>query len=42
MVKNPSFLRQVSSHFKKHDDIIIVSLYFSKMSSNSYEQKLIL
>ncbi|KAJ0252213.1 Rhodanese-like domain-containing protein 15 [Hirschfeldia incana] len=23
MVKNPSFLRQVSSHFRKHDDIII-------------------
>ncbi|KAJ4913981.1 hypothetical protein Rs2_08602 [Raphanus sativus] len=23
MVKNPSFLRQVSSHFRKHDEIII-------------------
>ncbi|XP_013584152.1 senescence-associated protein DIN1-like isoform X2 [Brassica napus] len=23
MIKNPSFLKQVSSHFRKHDEIII-------------------
>lgn len=40
MSKNPEFVKEVSSHFRKHDEIIVVSSNYNKTFANSDERLL--
>lgn len=34
MLKNPEFVEEVSSHFRKYDEIIVVSYNYNKKFAN--------